>query len=426
MTVDVAPWLMDSRWPTVPIRYVARLGTGHTPSRQHPEYWENCTVPWVTLADVKQIRDGRTQVISQTEEKISPLGIANSSAVRHPAGTVILSRTASVGFSAILGANMATSQDFATWTCSEKIVPKFLLHSLRAMAPDLRRVAMGSTHKTIYMPEIANLRVALPPPEEQRRIANFLDAETARIDRLVELRNAQNSLLCELLDAALAKIFDNSRDAVKTRVKFLLREKPRYGVLVPVIADEGVPMIRIMDLAALQGGVDLEVLPSSVVRIPRELSEQYKRTVVREGDVLISVVGTLGRTLVASAGLVGSNVNRAIAVLRAKAGVDPHLLAAWVRTSEFSRQALLATGNDSAQRTLGMEDLANFEIHWPINMSVQEVAASEVAQIVSRHIKTKMLLRSQIDLLSERRQALITAAVTGQIDVTTSRGTDLP
>ncbi|GAB3802885.1 restriction endonuclease subunit S domain-containing protein [Micromonospora zhanjiangensis] len=102
MSDRIAPWLANSRWPTVPIRYVARLGTGHTPSRQHPEYWENCTVPWVTLADVWQLRSGTVDVIRETKEKISPLGIANSSAVKHPAGTVILSRTASVGFSGIL------------------------------------------------------------------------------------------------------------------------------------------------------------------------------------------------------------------------------------------------------------------------------------------------------------------------------------
>src|SRR6266542_1214976 len=195
MTVDIAPWLVDSRWPTVPIRYVAKLGTGHTPSRKHPEYWDDCTVPWVTLADVGQLRQGTVDIISNTAEMVSRLGIANSSAVRHPAGTVILSRTASVGFSAILGADMATSQDFATWTCGGQLDRKYLLHTLRAMAPDLRRLAMGSTHKTIYMPDIAELRIPLPSIEEQRRIADFLDNENARIDQLAERRSVQVRLL---------------------------------------------------------------------------------------------------------------------------------------------------------------------------------------------------------------------------------------
>ena len=174
---DLAPWLAGSRWPTIPIRYVAQLGTGHTPSRQHPEYWENCTIPWVTLADVWQLRDGTTDVIHETAEKISTLGLANSAAVKHSAGTVILSRTASVGFSAILGSDMATSQDFATWTCGPRLYPRYLLHALRAMAPDLRRLSSGSTHKTVYMPDIEELRIPLPPMPEQLRIAAYLDAQ---------------------------------------------------------------------------------------------------------------------------------------------------------------------------------------------------------------------------------------------------------
>lgn len=135
----IAPWLSKSRWPTVPVRRVARLGTGHTPSRSRPDYWMDCTIPWVTLADVWQLRDGASTVISETREKISQIGLLNSAAVKHPAGTVILSRTASVGFSAVLGVDMATSQDFATWTCGAGLDSRFLLHTLRAMAPDLKR-----------------------------------------------------------------------------------------------------------------------------------------------------------------------------------------------------------------------------------------------------------------------------------------------
>jgi len=116
-----------SVWPRVQVRRVAGLGTGHTPNRQHPEYWENCTIPWLTLADVWQLRDGTTDVVTETAECISEVGMANSAAVLHPAGTVALSRTASVGFCCILGRDMATSQDFATWTCGPELVPRFLL-----------------------------------------------------------------------------------------------------------------------------------------------------------------------------------------------------------------------------------------------------------------------------------------------------------
>ena len=103
-------------WDVAKICLVARLESGHTPSRQHPEYWipDECTIPWLSLADVWQVRPGIQEYVGETSEKISPLGMANSAARLLPAGTVVLSRTASVGFAGIMSQPMATTQDFAT------------------------------------------------------------------------------------------------------------------------------------------------------------------------------------------------------------------------------------------------------------------------------------------------------------------------
>src|SRR4051794_25786187 len=102
------PWADDlpSDWPVAKISLVAELGSGHTPSRSKPEYWDDCTIPWVTTGEVAQVRDDRREVITETREKISELGLANSAARLRPPGTVVLSRTASAGFSAIMGCAM--------------------------------------------------------------------------------------------------------------------------------------------------------------------------------------------------------------------------------------------------------------------------------------------------------------------------------
>jgi type I restriction enzyme S subunit len=141
---------VPEHWTSVPIRRVAKLESGHTPSRSVPEYWVNCTIPWFTLADVWQVRKEGRVVVYDTAEKVSELGVANSSARKLPAGTVILSRTASVGFPAIMGCEMATSQDFAAWVCGDRLFNEFLYLSLAAMREELGRLTMGSTHKTIY------------------------------------------------------------------------------------------------------------------------------------------------------------------------------------------------------------------------------------------------------------------------------------
>lgn len=180
-------WLgeVPAHWIVMPIRLAARLESGHTPSRSRPDWWQDCTVPWFTLADVWQIRDGGADVVYETKELVSELGLANSSARMLPKGTVMLSRTASVGFSAIMGVDMATTQDFANWVCGEKLHPEFLLQVFRSMKGEYRRLMMGSTHNTIYMPDIQAFRFALPPLPEQLRIVGHIKEKASTFDDLI-------------------------------------------------------------------------------------------------------------------------------------------------------------------------------------------------------------------------------------------------
>ncbi|PKN21509.1 MAG: restriction endonuclease subunit S [Deltaproteobacteria bacterium HGW-Deltaproteobacteria-22] len=195
---------IPAHWLSIPIKFVARLESGHTPSRQHPEYWENCTVPWFSLADVWQIREGKKDVVIETNEKVSELGLANSSARLLPQGTVILSRTASVGFSAIMGTAMATTQDFANWICGPKLFNEFLLFTFRAMREEFNRIMMGSTHNTIYMPDIEAFHMALPPLDEQTAILDSIRTETAKLDTLTAEAQRAIELLQERRTALIS------------------------------------------------------------------------------------------------------------------------------------------------------------------------------------------------------------------------------
>jgi type I restriction enzyme S subunit len=176
---------MPELWETGNLRRFAQMKTGHTPSRSEPEYWEDCDIPWFTLADVWQLRDERSKYLGETKERISQLGLKNSAAELLPAGTVVFSRTASVGFSGIMPRPMATTQDFWNWVTGPKLLPEYLLCQFRAMRQEFERLTMGSTHKTIYQPDAARLSVCVPPLAEQRAIADYLDRETAKIDRMV-------------------------------------------------------------------------------------------------------------------------------------------------------------------------------------------------------------------------------------------------
>lgn len=208
-TPDLRPsgvrWAGDvpATWDVANIRRYAAMKTGHTPSRTEPSYWINCTIPWVTLADVWQLRDERaTYLAPETQTQISALGLANSAAELLPAGTVVLSRTASVGFAGIMPIPMATSQDYWNWVCGPKLLPEYLLATFRAMRDEFRSMVMGSTHKTIYQPVAANITIVVPTVDEQRDIVNYLKQQTARIDTLID-KTEQHIALARERRAAL-------------------------------------------------------------------------------------------------------------------------------------------------------------------------------------------------------------------------------
>ncbi|GGZ24869.1 hypothetical protein GCM10010387_17880 [Streptomyces inusitatus] len=180
------PWAenLPADWRVVPLTSVAELESGHTPSRSREDWWRDCYIPWVSLHDVGMMRG--VKYLQDTAQHISDAGIANSSARLLPARTVVLSRDATVGRTAIMGAPMATSQHFAAWVCGPDLDPEYLWVLFEdAMQPFFDSFQNGSTIRTIGMGDLKAFRIPLPPLDEQRRIVQCLDGETAKIDALI-------------------------------------------------------------------------------------------------------------------------------------------------------------------------------------------------------------------------------------------------
>ncbi|WP_328301280.1 restriction endonuclease subunit S [Streptomyces sp. NBC_00435] len=338
-----------------------------------------------------------------------------------PAGSVIVStvRTYLKAIAPVPKSDdpLVFSTGFAVLEATDQVDQRYLAYHCQSQ-PFIEAIvarSVGVSYPAINASEIGNLPIELPSLDEQRRIGDFLDGEISRIDTLVALRARQRDVVQTRKRAHIEKLLKECRSGEWTRVKYLLRARPRYGVLVPAFVDDGVPFVRVNDLLDLPGKV------SGLARIPKALSDQYARTVVRPRDVLLSVVGTLGRAAVATDDLVGVNIARAVCSIRLRPDVSPSLFVAWAGTSEFEHQALLATGSDSAQPTLGMEDLSNFTVRWPADLRDQESLVDQAEESQRTHGELIRRTENQLALLAERRQALITAAVTGQLDVTTAR-----
>ena len=179
-------WLgkIPAHWTVERIKWVAKLDSGHTPSKQVEEYWIDCNIPWVSLNDTGYLKNH--DYIAETSQCISELGMANSSAHLLPERTVVFTRDATIGLAAITTRPMAVSQHIIAWICGSKIWPDYLLFVFYSMTQELERLTMGSTIKTIGMPDVFELVTPVPPLEEQKKIADSIFRKKMQINKIVE------------------------------------------------------------------------------------------------------------------------------------------------------------------------------------------------------------------------------------------------
>jgi len=426
---------IPEHWDVARLKYIAKLGTGHTPSRQSPEYWVDaeCTIPWVTLADVWQLRDGgRTTTINDTAEKISDVGLANSAAVLHPAGTVILSRTASVGFSAILGVDAATSQDFMTWTCGPRLEPMYLLYVLRAMKQEFRRLVMGSTHKTIYMPDIERLTIPLPPLEEQRTIIKLIEHRVAAIDALL----ASKARLRQLVDARRIQVvreatfagIDKSAETRpassalggvvpehwrRIRLKYLFASMRNGTWGEDPLGEDGIVCVRVADFDRRRSRVKTDNLTLRSVPL-----DEQRKLALQSGDILLEKSGG-GEQQPVGASVLFDHAFEAvcsnfIARLRPADGHDPEFLSHLLSALYEARVNV-----PFIKQTTGIQNLdaaAFFAQAWDVpDLAEQRSIAAYLRDRLAGADALGGRLEGQTELLQTHRDTLIYDAVTGRL-----------
>ncbi|MGK7096797.1 restriction endonuclease subunit S [Acinetobacter baumannii] len=211
MARKIDPTSIPKEWKYDLLDKFAVRCSGHTPSQSFPEYWDG-GIKWISLADSNRLDKG---YIFNTSKEISEEGVKNSSAVLLPAETVVLSRDAGIGKSAVMYEPMAVSQHFIAWKCdnSHKINSWFLYNWLQLNKTEFERQAVGSTIKTIGLPYFKKLKIALPPYQEQEKITQILstwDQAISATEKLLENSQQQKKALMQQLLTGKKRLLDEN------------------------------------------------------------------------------------------------------------------------------------------------------------------------------------------------------------------------
>lgn len=168
-----ASWTYGTLSPDPRGGLVLRAETGATPSTTRPEYWDG-DIPWLTPKEVTDLEG--SIFVSRTQRSITGQGLTCSSAKLMAPGTVMLTKRAPVGAVVVNTVAMATNQGFLNFTCGSLLMPAFLAAWLRANKPYLDAVANGSTYPEIYVSDLFEFEIAVPPREYQERVVGALNA----------------------------------------------------------------------------------------------------------------------------------------------------------------------------------------------------------------------------------------------------------
>lgn len=298
----------------------------------------------------------------------------------------------------------------------------------KCIEPEMRKHATGMGIPHVNGDELKNISLVLPPLQDQQKIAAFLDYETAKIDTLIEKQQRLIELLTEKRQAVISHAVTkglNPDVPMKDSgvewlgevpehwdVKRLKYISPKIGVGLVInpstyTQDEGLYFIFGGDVK--QFGFDL----TNTRRISKENSDKLKPSRLNHRDLVSVRVGYPGVTAVVPKELEGSNCASIIIIRRGQYNSDwlCSAMNAWV-----GMQQVNIASYGAAQKQFNVSDAIEFVFPYPPNEEQKKIAVYVEQQLDKFNL---LIFKAQkaIQLMQERRTALISAAVTGKIDV---------
>jgi type I restriction enzyme S subunit len=307
---------------------------------------------------------------------------------------------------------------------------------LRAM--NLNQHSVSAAQPGLSVSAISALRIPVPPVDEQRAIAEFLDCETTKVDKLIEtkkrllvaLEARQSAIISQTISLGLpsndgATVL-NSRETGKfpwignlpahweTRRLKHISDGVTVGVVVnpsSYVSDEGVPFL-------LGGNVrELRIDISNCKRCPVEISDgALLKSRLNAGDVVVVRVGYPGVAAVVPPELDGANCASMMIVRRNRRFNSQWL--AYAFNSQLGRDQVQLVQYGAAQKQFNVSHAVDFTFPFP-PIEEQEAIAAYLDEQTSHGHELAVTVEGAVSRLREYRSSLISAAVTGQIDVRT-------
>lgn len=383
------------------------MRAGGTPSVDDVSMWSDDGTPWVAIGDMTA-----SEIVRGTQRLVSPRGVkAKSLPIGHP-GTLLFAMYASVGAIAVLGIEATWNQAILGIEARPGFCDvRFLMYWLQNLKPDLPALVRSNTQDNLNAEQVGNFPFPVLPMDRQRAIADHLDAETARIDALI----AKKRRMIELLDEQFFVFTDQVVwKGVEARTPLMFLTDPArpvmYGIVLPGpdVAD-GIPIVKGGDVVARR------LSPSLLNRTTREIEAPYARARLAVDDLVFAIRGGVGDVEMVPTELSGANITQDVARIAPGRGISPQWLRFVLMTGAVKAQvAARITG--ATIKGLNIWDLKRILV--PASHQIrQERDLVLLVNAEQRLGRLRAALGGQIDLLVEHRQALITAAVTGALDI---------
>ena len=312
--------------------------------------------------------------------------------------------------------------------------PRYLTHlhaALYLARINVRSIKQSTGIQNLDSASYLSEPVGLPSGREQRAIAAFLDRETAKIDRLVARKERLIELLKEkrnaLITQAVTRGLDPSVPMKDSGVEWLGEIPAHWGVrriamavnkitngyvgpTRDILVDDGVPYLQSLHIK--NGQIEFD---RKHYFVTKNWSEQHQKSVLREGDVLVVQTGDIGQNCVVPAAFEGANCH-ALIILRLKPHLGEGAFVSLLLQSSYGQNALKWSQTGALHPHLECGHVREIPLVLP-PPDEQRL----IIRAVKRQLKSVDSLEARvcqaINLLKEFRNALISAAVTGRIDV---------